>query len=243
MGFFMDQIAAAAVSFTIAGNTGISSFLTLFLVGCIERYDSSLLNMDERMETMLASWPALILLAILTALEFVAMCVPVVDEITDTALTFIVPIVSTIGTLSTFGLYDRFKESSNSEEYYDDEGRRLNAGDTAMVAFQCIMVICGICLALTMHFFKMLIRLIGEGWLTNILTILESSWCVTTVLMAVFIRAIAIFVAVILLTAASWLWWRRCQRQQEQQHARGLEQAPSEEERNDKESARYHEMP
>lgn len=58
MGFF-DTLTATAVSFTVAGNTGVTPFLTLFLVGCVERANPNLLQMDETMETLLASYMAI----------------------------------------------------------------------------------------------------------------------------------------------------------------------------------------
>ena len=205
----MDLLVSSAVGLVMAGNSGVSSFLTLFLMGCLQKYDDSLLAMDETLENILASWPSLVVLGILTLLEFIAMCVPVVDEITDTALTFIVPIVSGIATLGTFGLYNL---NDNSEETGDSNRRQLGeVSDAFLTVWQCTMVIFGVGLGLTMHLFKMLVRLIGEGWLTNILTILETSWTITTVIMAIFIRQVAIVIAAGLLVAAVWHWKRKWQ--------------------------------
>jgi hypothetical protein len=96
MGFF-DTLTATAVSFVVGGNTGISPFLTLFLVGMIERCNPNLLNMSGVTETLLSSYAGLIVLGAATILEFVGHCVPIVDQIIDTAMTFVVPIMSVLG--------------------------------------------------------------------------------------------------------------------------------------------------
>jgi hypothetical protein len=80
-------------------------FLTLFLVGIIKKSNPDLLAMGESMENLIASWPGLIFLGIMTVLEFVAKCVPVFDEAMDSVMLFIIPFMSVLGTLSTFGLY------------------------------------------------------------------------------------------------------------------------------------------
>lgn len=202
MGYVLDQIAATAISYTVAGNSGISSFLTLFILGCVEKYDGDILNMDENMQLFLSSTPSLIILAGLTGLEFVAMCVPVVDELTDTAMTFVIPIVSIVGTLSTLGIYGD-----------DDENRRLGeAGDNMLWAWRFFVVVSGIGVALTMHFFKMLVRLVGVGWLTSILTIVETLYCIVALLLAIFFQAFAIIFASTILFAVVWHWRRRLNR-------------------------------
>ena len=206
----MNQITASAISFTVAGNSGISSFLTLFLLGCIEKYDDSLLAMSDGMESILSSWVSLVFLGILTILEFIAMCVPVVDEITDTVMTAVIPIISLVATLGTLGLYDSSSSSSNSDE---GSGRELlGDGSAVLGAWKFFVVAMGIGLAITMHLFKMLVRLIGEGWLTNVLTVLETTWCTVTLFVAIFIRTVAIFIAAMIVGAAVWVWIRRYRR-------------------------------
>lgn len=193
MGYF-DKISAAAVSFTVAGNTGVAPFLSLFLVGVIERADPDALNMEGTIETLLSSWPSLLLTGVLTLLEFVSMCVPVVDEIVDSVMTFVLPVMSTIGSLSTFGLLTQSEAGEGNRE--------LSAASGALVFFKIFLVITGIILAFAIHAFKMLIRLIGEGWLTNCLTIIETTWIVTTITLAIFIRQIAVIVACLMCTGA-----------------------------------------
>jgi hypothetical protein len=191
MGFF-DWLSATAVSFTVAGNTGVAPFLSLFLVGLIERVNPDILNMGGPIETLISSWPSLVILLILTILEFVSMCVPVVDQIVDSVMAFVIPLMSTIGSLSTFGLFDSAQEAAEGS---DESHRLLSAASGALLFFQIIIVLTGIVLALALHALKMLIRILGEGWLTNCLTVLETVWIVTTITMAIFFRPIAIFIA------------------------------------------------
>jgi hypothetical protein len=188
MGFF-DMLSAAAVSFTVAGNTGVAPFLSLFLVGVIERFDPNALNMGGNIEALLSSWPSLVILAIMTVLEFTSMCVPVVDEIVDSVMVFLIPLMSTLGSMSTFGLFEQTAET-------DAEHRDLSAASGALIFFQVCVVGIGIILALAIHALKMLVRLIGEGWLTNCLTVIETTWIVTTITMAIFVRQIAVLVAI-----------------------------------------------
>lgn len=225
----MDYLTASAISWTVAGNSGISSFLTLFLLGCLERYDNTLLNMDEGMEKILTSWPSLMLLGILTIVEIVAMCVPVVDEITDTVMTGIVPVVSFVGTLGTLGLFPSNIDMDSveaNEGAVDDMNRFLqDAGESGggssgfLTFWKCVVVSVGVGLAVTMHLFKMLVRLIGEGWLTNILTVLETAWCTMTLICVVFIRTFAVLIATCLLSVAVYMWIRRCRRSRAQMKA------------------------
>lgn len=193
MGFF-DMLSAAAVSFTVAGNTGVAPFLSLFLVGAIERFDPNALNMGGSIEALLSSWPSLVLLAIMTVLEFVSMCIPVVDEVVDSIMIFLVPLMSTLGSMSTFGLFEQTAT--------DGDHRDLSVASGALIFFQVCVVGIGIILALAIHALKMLVRLIGEGWLTNCLTVIETTWIVTTIIMSIFIRQIAILVAITICCAA-----------------------------------------
>ena len=62
----MDYLSSSAVSLTVAGNTGISPFLTLLLLGVVERADPDLLNMDGFIEKVLSSWIGISVLSVLT---------------------------------------------------------------------------------------------------------------------------------------------------------------------------------
>lgn len=120
------------------------------------------------MENIVARWPGLIILGIMTVLEFVSKCVPVLDQVIDSVVFFIVPLMSVLGTISTFGLFDHF-----ADEAGDNEGRRLSISSRALIFCQIILICVGVCLAVSLHLFKMLVRLIGIGWLQGILTIVE----------------------------------------------------------------------
>lgn len=191
---FFGWLSATAVSFTVAGNTGVSPFLSLLLVGVLEKANPDLLNMGGSIEAMLSSWPSLMVLVVLTVLELVGKCIPVVDEIIDSAMAFILPVMSTLGSLSTFGLFHVANSNSSSEE--DGRHRDLGVASGALIGFQIVVVLTGIVLAFSVHALKMTIRLLGTGWLTNCLTVLETLWIVTTITVAVFIRPIAILIAV-----------------------------------------------
>ena len=199
---FFEWLSATAVSFTVAGNTGVAPFLSLFLVGAIEKANPDLLNMgDSQVDDLLSSWPSLVVLGILSILDFVGHCVPVVDEIVDSAETFIIPILSAVGSMSTFGLFQMVAEEAGAAGA-DESNRRLSAASGALVFFQVIITLVGIVLALSMHAFKMVVRLIGVGWLTNILTVIEASWIVVTITLSIYVRPVAIFVGALICTGA-----------------------------------------
>lgn len=196
---FMDFISTSATSLVIGGNTGINPCLTLFMVGCLERINPDLLHMDGTMESLLSSWPGLIALGIASCLEFIGNCVPILDQVIDSAMTFIIPIMSVAGSLSTFGLFSQLESETS------DQGNRMLGmdGSGLIVFFQVILVICGIGLALALHLFKMFVRLLGEGCLTGLLSALEVMWTFCVVTVVIFIQPIAIVVAVCLCWAAA----------------------------------------
>lgn len=214
----LDWLSATAVSFTISGNTGIAPFSSLFLVGLLEATNPDLLNMDGTIERMLSSWYGLIILGILSILEFVGKCVPVIDEIIDSALTFVVPIFSILGSLSTFGLFSMVNNGGDADAAagddvtaaMDDQGRRhLSVASGTLVFFQVIVVAIGIVLALCLHGIKMLVRLLGEGCLTNCITVLEYTWIGLSITLAVFVREIAICIAILFCFVAVYMIKRR----------------------------------
>jgi hypothetical protein len=55
-----------------------------------------------------------------------------------------------------------------------------------------------------MHGIKMLVRLIGEGWLTYCLTVIETMWVVISLTLAIFVREIAIAFAIIICVTAGY---------------------------------------
>jgi hypothetical protein len=193
MGFF-DWLSATAVAFTVSGNTGVAPFLTLLMVGLIAKVNPELLNMGGSVGTFLNSWPSLVALGSFTVLEFVGKCIPVVDEVVDSVMTFILPVMSSLGSLSTFGLF-HMESTGGSESSSDQSNRELGVVSGALVFFQIFIVLFGIVLAFSIHGLKMLLRIIGVGWLTNCLTVLETMWIITSITMALFIRPIAIIIA------------------------------------------------
>lgn len=215
---FWESVSASALSLVVSGNTGVSPFLSLFIVGICGNADPTLLNMSESIQTILASWPALIILGLLTVLEFVAKCVPVIDEIVDSVLVFVVPLVSILGSLSTFGIltavsngYDNLNigDTRDRSLQYDAASSSSASGGFSLMFLQVVLVVVGIGLSVLIHLFKMLIRLLGEGCLTNCLTILETLWIISTIILAIYIRPIAIGVACILACAAAFSFKRR----------------------------------
>ena len=196
MGFF-NSLSATAVAFTVSGNTGVAPFLTLFIVGLMSKIHPDLLNAGD---SLLSSWPSLVGLSTVTVLEFIGKCVPVVDEIVDSVMTFVLPVMSTVGSLSTFGLFH--SANSGGSDSTDENNRELGVVSGALVFFQIFVVLFGIVLAFSVHGLKMLLRIIGVGWLTNILTILETMWVITSITVALFIRPIAIVIAALICCGA-----------------------------------------
>jgi len=101
---FFDYISSSALSLVVSGNTGISPFLTLFVLGLTEAINPELLNMGSTMEIVLASWWSIGILGVLTLVETIGKCIPAIDELIDSAEVFIVPVISVLASLATMGL-------------------------------------------------------------------------------------------------------------------------------------------
>jgi len=112
---FFDYISSSAVSLVVSGNTGISPFLTLLVLGLVEMGNPELLNMGETMEVALASWWSIAILGLLTAGETVGKCIPAIDEMIDSAEVFVVPVISVLASLATMGLLPVPGGSSNAD--------------------------------------------------------------------------------------------------------------------------------
>ena len=197
MGFF-DWLSATAVSFIVAGNTGVGPFLSLFMVGLISKVNPDLLNTDGSVVgSILSSWPAIVGIGALTVMEIIGKCVPVVDEVADSVMAFALPVLSTLGSMSTFGLFN----TANSENS-DINNRELGVSSGFLVFFQIMVVMAGIVLAFSIHGLKMLVRLIGVGWLTGCLTVLEALWVIVSISIAIFIRPVAIIVGAFVVCGA-----------------------------------------
>ena len=93
MSQLVDTIANTAFSFTLSGNSGISPFLTMFLIGLVGKIQPEYLNFDKNMEKIMTSWPSICFWTVMTILESVGKCVPVIDQVIDSAETFIVPVL------------------------------------------------------------------------------------------------------------------------------------------------------
>jgi len=154
-------LSSSALSLTMAGNTGISPFLTLFLLALVEKIEPEWLNMGEVAENLLASWWALILLGILSAAEILGKCIPALDEIVDSIEVFVVPILSVLATLSTLGM---LPAPSNGERLLLEESVAVDESDTNfgaafLTATKVVLVIAGMVLSLLIHLLKMVIRI------------------------------------------------------------------------------------
>ncbi|KAL9180612.1 hypothetical protein ACHAXT_011065 [Thalassiosira profunda] len=202
-------LANTALSLTLSGNSGISPFLTMFLIGIAAKVQPEYLPLDETMDKLMTSWPSLSFWSIMTILESIGKCVPVIDEIVDSVEVFVVPFLSTLGSFSAFGSFD----SGDGSEQGGNSNRNLRGLSTvstssiatgAMKFLQVILVFFGIVLALSIHFCKMLLRLMGEGCLTQIITIVEATTVCTSVLISIFVRQFAIFAAACLVLAAAY---------------------------------------
>jgi len=101
---FFDYISSSALSLVVSGNTGISPFLTLFVLGVTEMSNPELLNMGQTMEVALASWWSIGILGLLTLGETIGKCIPAIDELIDSAEVFVVPVISVLASLATMGL-------------------------------------------------------------------------------------------------------------------------------------------
>lgn len=220
-----DYVTSSALSLTAAGNTGISPFLSLLLLGAIEKANPDLLKMDGWIETLLSNWATISVLSILTVLEIVGKCVPVVDEIIDSAELFVAPILSVFSSFGTLGLLDPTASSAASESTADGANteeadgterdlRNLGAvSDAALTGLKAVLVIVGVGLALAIHLLKMLIRLVGlaccAGCCQPCITVFETTAVVVGILVAVFVRQIAIATCILLFVGAGYLVKRK----------------------------------
>ena len=190
--------------------------------------------MDGWVEKVLASWVGIVIFGCLTILEFVGKCVSVVDAVMDSAMTFVVPILSVLGSFASFGLFTAPSSSTSASfsmdeqhgnhtlgiqyEYEQDVSSVLSddGGTNGFLIFLKIILTClGIILALLVHLFKLLLRSMGEGCCTCCITVVEYSWIICSVTLCVFIVPIAIGAAVILIVAAGFgfkSWWEKRQK-------------------------------
>lgn len=179
-------LTSTGLSFTVAGNTGLSPFLTLFLVGLVERINPNVLSMPntgEEIEEIIASWPSLIFLGVLSCLDFARSYVPVADDVMEHIMTIVIPIASFVGSLSTFGAYTVAETSYR---------RLLMFSSGPLLFFQIFVAVIGVGLALSMYLLKTLTRLTNDRSINETAAIGEASLCTITTLLALFYRPAAI---------------------------------------------------
>ena len=120
-----------------------------------------------------------------------------------------------MGTVSSFGSFssDTFNDEYSDNNGYNEGGRKLRGLSTVSTSsvanatktfFRVILVLCGMILAISIHFFKMFMRLLGEGCLTQLVTVIEAMTVICSVLISIFVRQFAIFVAGCLFMAAGY---------------------------------------
>ncbi|EJK54572.1 hypothetical protein THAOC_25790 [Thalassiosira oceanica] len=217
----VSTVANAAFALTLNGNAGLSPFLCMLLLGIASRASPDDLPLGDTMAEVLGSIPALGFWAAMTIFEYVGKCVPVLDQVVDSIEVFVVPVLSALGSLAAFGSFDHGDGSAGDNGGNNDggderrRGRRLGATSGVAVFFRVVLVLFGSMLALSMHFFKMLMRLVGEGCLTCCITVLEASIVCTTVLASIFVRQFAIVTCFAFLSAALFNAKRRHERRKE----------------------------
>mmetsp|Transcript_24096 Transcript_24096/g.50843 ORF Transcript_24096/g.50843 Transcript_24096/m.50843 type:complete len:336 (+) Transcript_24096:146-1153(+) len=218
-----EYISSSALSLTVSGNAGISPFLTLLLLGLVEMWKPNLLHMGETMERILASWWSILLLALLTAGEILAKCIPALDEIVDSVEVFVIPVLSILATLGTLGLLSSLPTGVEEDE--DVSGRVATADDEdsdsgkifgqgIITLTKVVLVIAGIVLSLLVHFFKMMVRVsslvCSGGCCQPCITVLEVVMVVCGVSFAILSPIFAVIACIVLLVAAGYVIQKKC---------------------------------
>ena len=235
-----DYISSAAVSMTMAGNTGISPFLTLFLLGLIELIKPELLNMDPKLENILASGWSIVIFAALAIAELVAKCIPALDEIIDSAEVFVIPLISILSTMATMGLLPGADGGGPQEDagqgvnidaigmFYRDEDYRYLQEDIDENGFsegfmnftKFSLVIIGMGLALAMHILKMIIRVsslvCSGGCCQPCITIMEYMTVVVGVVLAIMLPAFAIVACIVMVGISLYVIGLKCRKKKEE---------------------------
>lgn len=220
MGGALQYIGASALSVTLGGNSGVAPFLTLLIVGIIGRVNPNLLNMEDWVSKALASWPSIAVLGAFTIVELVAKCVPCVDNIYESLMVFVAPILSVFGSVSAFGLFNvvaqeqsrtlyiEYSHNMTDVHFYDEDmgqynhHRNLAEKSGWLVFLQVMLCSVGVIIAILVHLFKLFIRVIGAGCCTCCITSVEYAWTVTSVILTILIVPLAIATAIILIIAS-----------------------------------------
>ena len=87
----------------------------------------------------------------MSIIELISKCVPVLDEIVDAIMVWIVPFMSILGTQSTMGLVNLDASGTErdgaNDDYVDEDGRRqLSVASGTLLFLQIILILFGICL-------------------------------------------------------------------------------------------------
>mmetsp|Transcript_10375 Transcript_10375/g.30332 ORF Transcript_10375/g.30332 Transcript_10375/m.30332 type:complete len:296 (-) Transcript_10375:141-1028(-) len=229
---FMDYLTSSALSLTMAGNTGISPFLTLFILGVVEKYDPELLNMGEMMEVVLSSWVSLVVLGVLALGEEIAKCIPAIDELIDSAEVFIVPVISVVASLATMGLMPDADQSRPDGGVHIDVVDLIGDEDNGLRSLQVetddsndfgegiatfgkvCLVIFGMFLALSIHLFKMAVRtssLLGSGGCCQpCITITENVAVIFGVIIAIVSPIFAVLACIAFFAALAYMIRLKC---------------------------------
>lgn len=234
-----DYISSAAVSITMAGNTGISPFFTLLILGIVEMANPELLNMGETMELLFASWWSIILFGVLALGELVGKCIPAIDEMIDSAEVFVIPIISVLTTLATMGMLptpvqddvgqgeqiDAISMLDGGLRSLQDEAVSDNMNDAGdldsngfgagfMMFTKVLLVFLGIAISLMIHFFKMIVRVsslvCSGGCCQPCITVLEYVVVVFGVVCAILAPVFAIIASIGLFFAAAYIIRIKC---------------------------------
>lgn len=183
----MDAITALTgigAAFGLSASAGLNAYIPLLLVALTARF-TSLISLNEPY-SILASWPVIIVLAVLLAVEMLVDKIPAVDSVNDLIQTAVRPTAGAI----------LFAASTNTVEV------------TPLFA-----VIAGILLAGTVHAAKGAVRpvvtagTVGTGnWAVSLV---EDIIAFAASLLAIFMPLVIGFVVVVVLILLVYLWWKR----------------------------------
>ncbi|GMH97787.1 hypothetical protein TrST_g12657 [Triparma strigata] len=172
----------------LVGNVGVSPFYLLFLIALVSKNgNGASLGLLGSYNTLVSTTTFQGLSCFAAILELVGKCIPVVDSALDSAQVFIVPIIAAFVCLATGATIE-----GGGRLLSDDNVYIVTIGKVLFIGF-------GSFLALAVHVTKMIIRALGVGWLTTVLTVVELLFCTLTLLAVVFFQTAASFVGVVFL--------------------------------------------
>ena len=179
----MPTVTSLAAKLALIGNVGISPFYVIFMMSLISSYNGDTLNLNSSYETIITSPTFRGLSALAATMELAGKSIPFVDGALDAAQTFLVPLIAVFVCLAT-GATD------------DIEERRLEGVESSfyITVLQGLFVAFGALTAVAVHLTKMLIRTIGAGWLTTVLTVFEILFCTFTILAVAYVQTAALLI-------------------------------------------------